>query len=225
MNRAQAKANTPSPLPAASVLRAGKRPRGMRSARRTAEAITLAVLLTLACADCSSGGNEEPSPTANHQAQPFGPGCSSIPRSGMGSFAEMSKDLVTTASAHLPMLTQWDHAVDEADMHRTLKEAQHITVFAPDNAAFAKIPKSRLTHLLENKGELRKTLLYHVVGHRITPDALSHSAFTTLSNGALLTSGSDQSFKVDGTAGIVCGNIQTVNANLYIIDGVLTPQP
>jgi uncharacterized surface protein with fasciclin (FAS1) repeats len=185
----------------------------------------MAVLLSVVCADCASGGNEEPSPTANHQAQPFGPGCSSIPRSGTGSFAEMSKDLVTDASAHLPMLSQWVHAVDEADMHRTLKEAQHITVFAPDNAAFAKVPKSQLAQLLENKAELRKTLLYHVVGHRITPDALSNSAFTTLSNGALLTSGSGQSFKVDGTANIVCGNIQTVNANLYIIDSVLSPQP
>ncbi len=197
----------------------------MRSACRTAQVVTMAMIAALVCANCSGAGDEEPSPTANHQAQPFGPGCSSIPRTGVGSFAEMSKDLVTTASSHLPMLTQWVHAVDEANMHRTLEEAQHITVFAPDNAAFGKIPAARLAHMLENKAELRATLLYHVVGHRITPDALSAGAVTTLGKGALVTSGSGQSFEVNGTANIVCGNIQTVNANLYIIDSVLSPQP
>ena len=46
---------------------------------------------------------------------------------------------------------------------------------------------------------------------------------TTLQGGTLTVAGSSEDFTVNGTGKVVCGNVQTSNATVYIIDGVLLP--
>jgi uncharacterized surface protein with fasciclin (FAS1) repeats len=61
-----------------------------------------------------------------------------------------------------------------------------------------------------------------VVGKTVTPDALTSGMFETLAKGTVRTSGSGQNFMVND-AKVVCGNVKTANATVYIIDTVLLP--
>ncbi|WUH98357.1 fasciclin domain-containing protein [Spirillospora sp. NBC_00431] len=156
--------------------------------------------------------------------QPFGPACSAVPASGKGSFSGMSTDPVATAASNNPVLSTLVGAVKQAGLADTLNSAQNITVFAPTNDAFKKIPKGTLDKVLADKEMLKGILTYHVVGQKITPGALSASSFKTLQSGALTTGGSGDSYTVGkDKANVVCGNVQTANATVYIIDTVLMP--
>ena len=96
-------------------------------------------------------------------------------------------------------------------------------MFAPDNAAFAKIPPATLKKLLANKAELTKILTYHVAPARYTPAQLSSgTAIKTLEGGMVTPAAMGTTYEVN-KANVVCGNVQTANATVYIIDTVLTP--
>jgi uncharacterized surface protein with fasciclin (FAS1) repeats len=156
--------------------------------------------------------------------QPFGPACSSVPKSGAGSFNGMAQDPVATAASNNPDLSTLVTAVKKAGLVDTLNNAKGITVFAPTNEAFAKIPKAQLDKVLGDKAMLTKILTYHVVGQKVTPAQLGSGSFASLEKDKVMTSGSGESFKVNDTANIVCGNVPTSNATVYIIDSVLMPK-
>lgn len=162
--------------------------------------------------------------SANDMDEPFGPGCSSVPKDGAGSFDGMAKDPVATAASNNPDLSTLVTAVKKAGLVDTLNNAKDITVFAPTNDAFAKIPKADLDKVLNDKAQLTKILTYHVAGEKITPDKLSDGTFKTLEGASLTTSGSGDSYKVNDSAKVVCGNVKTANANVYLIDTVLMPK-
>jgi uncharacterized surface protein with fasciclin (FAS1) repeats len=150
----------------------------------------------------------------------FGAGCASVPATGAGSFTGMST--ATAASAN-PVLSTLVTAVKKAGLVDTLNSAQNITVFAPDNAAFAKIPADTLDKILANKAELTKILTYHVVSGRNTPGQLAKGApLETLEGNTVQPELTGATYTVNG-AHVVCGNVQTANATVYIIDTVLTP--
>ena len=154
----------------------------------------------------------------------FGPGCSSVPASGAGSFSGMATAPVATAASANPVLSTLVAAVKAAGLVDTLNSASNITVFAPDNAAFAKIPASTLDSVLASKPELTKILTYHVVSGRYTPAQLaSGKTLKTLEGGTVTTAMSGGTYTVNG-ADVVCGNVQTANATVYIISSVLMPK-
>ncbi|WP_428956907.1 fasciclin domain-containing protein [Streptomyces sp. cg35] len=165
-----------------------------------------------------------PMASADDMDGPFGPACSSVPKDGAGSFDGMAKDPVATAASHNPDLSTLVTAVKKAGLVDTLNNAKDITVFAPNNEAFAKIPKADLDKVLNDKAQLTKILTYHVVGEKVTPDKLSDGNFKTLEGSMLTTSGSGEKYKVNDSANVVCGNVKTANANVYIIDTVLMPK-
>ncbi|MGW2787849.1 fasciclin domain-containing protein, partial [Streptomyces populi] len=88
----------------------------------------------------------------------------------------------------------------------------------------AKIPKATLDKVLNDKAQLTKILTYHVVGQKLAPKDLENGSFTTLEKSKLITSGSGESYTVNDSAKVVCGNVKTANANVYIIDTVLMPK-
>ena len=157
----------------------------------------------------------------------FGSGCASVPKSGSGSFTGMATAPVATAASANPLLSTLVTAVKAAGLVDTLNSAKNITVFAPDNAAFAKIPAATLKSLLANKAELTKILTYHVAGARYTPSQLaSGMAIKTLEGGTLSGSMMSGTYTVKATADsatVVCGNVQTANATVYIVNTVLMP--
>ncbi|MFR9799162.1 fasciclin domain-containing protein [Streptomyces sp. MS06] len=214
-------------------------------ARRTAVTLAAAAVLPLALSACSDNSSDsadsgtsakaaasatasgdamaDSGSTASAMDGPFGPACSAVPESGAGSFDGMAKDPVATAASNNPALSTLVSAVKKAGLVDTLNNAQNITVFAPTNDAFAKIPKATLDKVLNDKAELTKILTYHVVGQKLTPQDLQNGSFETLEKSKLTTSGSGESYTVNDSAKVVCGNVKTANANVYIIDSVLMP--
>ena len=134
----------------------------------------------------------------------------------------MSTDGVATAAANNPLLTTLVAAVKRAGLVDTLNNTQDITVFAPDNDAFSALGKTTLTKTLANKGKLTKALTTHVVKGRLASTDLA-GTHQTLSGSPITITGSGDDFTVNDNAHVVCGNIQTANATVYVIDHVLSP--
>ncbi|MFD3655652.1 fasciclin domain-containing protein [Streptomyces sp. NPDC058620] len=184
-----------------------------------AGALLVPLALVAAAPAAQAGSVAQAAPVA----EPFGPACSSLPPSGEGSAAGMADDPVATAASNNPELSTLVAAVEKAGLVDTLNNAKNITVFAPTNDAFEKIPKADLDKILNDKDQLTDLLTYHVVNEKVTVDKLPDGTFTTLQGGRLTTSGSGDSFKVNDSASIVCGDIATKNATVQLIDTVLTP--
>lgn len=201
----------------------------------------LAASLALAATACSSSGSSASSPAASSTSSApamasssasgssasamtdFGPACSSVPKTGAGSFTGMATAPVATAASANPVLSTLVTAVKKAGLVDTLNSANGITVFAPDNAAFAKIPAATLDKVLADKTELTKILTYHVASGRYTPAQLaSGTPIKTLEGGTVTPAMSGGTYTVNG-ADVVCGNVQTANATVYIISSVLMP--
>ncbi|GIF96461.1 fasciclin domain-containing protein [Catellatospora citrea] len=154
----------------------------------------------------------------------FGPACAGIPTdpANPGSLAMMAQQPVATAAAANPQLSTLVAAIQAGDLADTLNSAEAVTVFAPTNEAFAKIPKADLDKVLADKDMLKKILTYHVVSGKTAPDALA-GTHKTLEGQDITVTGSGTDFKVNDTAMIVCGNIQTRNGVVYLVDSVLMP--
>ncbi len=171
----------------------------------------------------SSSASAMPSSPGPASASDFGSGCASVPKSGAGSFSGMSTAPVATAASANPVLSTLVAAVKQADLVDTLNSAPNITVFAPANSAFAKIPSATLNSVLANKAELTKILTYHVAAGRYTPAELaSGKPIKTLEGATVKPSMSGGTYSVNG-AQVVCGNVQTANATVYIISTVMMP--
>ncbi len=154
---------------------------------------------------------------------PFGPACEQVPTTGQGSVTGMADDPVATAASNNPLLSTLVSAVTAANLGDTLNSADALTVFAPANSTFAAMDQSALqAAMADPTGALTKVLTYHVVQGRIAPDALA-GTHKTLEGQDLTVSGSGEDFTVNGSAKVVCGNVQTANATVYVIDGVLSP--
>jgi uncharacterized surface protein with fasciclin (FAS1) repeats len=191
---------------------------------------TLAGLALLAAGCSSSGGDPAPAgagatpPPPGTPRPELGPACSAVPASGAGSFMGMAQDPVATAASNNPVLSSLVGAVKEAGLVDTLNSADGITVFAPTDAAFSALPKATLdAAMADPKGLLTSVLAYHVVEGRLSPEMLA-GTHKTLQGGTIEITGSGESFKVNGQSSVVCGNVQTANATVYIIDNVLMPK-
>ncbi|MFE2293828.1 fasciclin domain-containing protein [Streptomyces sp. NPDC059452] len=164
-----------------------------------------------------------PSAQAEAPAEPFGPACASVPTEGAGSLEGMAKDPVATAASNNPELSTLVSAIEKADLVDTLNNAENITVFAPTNDAFEKIPQADLNALLNDKEELTKVLTYHVVGEKLTTQQLEDGTYKTLEGSDLTVKGSGTDFTVNDSSKIVCGNVPTANATVNLVDTVLMP--
>jgi uncharacterized surface protein with fasciclin (FAS1) repeats len=198
--------------------------------RRAAVAGVLGLaLLGAACTSNDTGTSTSqaaPPTTASSMTAsgPIGAACPTLPDSGPGSLDALAQDPVATAAANTPELSTLVTAVKQADLAGTLNSAQAITVFAPTNDAFAAVPKATLDQALgDPNGLLTTVLTYHVVPGQLTPDQLAGS-HKTLQGDTLQVTGSGQDYTVNGNSSIVCGNIKTANATVYLIDQVLLPK-
>lgn len=152
---------------------------------------------------------------------PFGPGCAGVPTSGEGSVEGMADDPVATAASNNPLLKTLVAAVTEAGLVDTLNSAEALTVFAPTDDAFAAIPKKDLNALLKDKEALTAVLTRHVIGERLSPEDVA-GELETLAGDTINVEGSGENFTI-GDATVVCGNVQTANATVYVVDQVLMP--
>jgi uncharacterized surface protein with fasciclin (FAS1) repeats len=152
----------------------------------------------------------------------FGSDCGMVPSTGMGSFHSMSMDPVVTAAAHNPLLTKFAAAVKKAGLTGELNSARGITIFAPDNDAFAKLHGSAMS-MLDNPANLAEILKFNVVKSRVTPDEFgSAKEFPTMAGDPIKLAKMGSVYEVN-TADVLCGNISTANATVYVINTVLEP--
>ena len=206
---------------------------------RTLRRASALAALALALAACSDGGTDSDAadsttaatttaaPTSEVPTGPFGPGCVGLPTQGEGSVEAIASQTVSTAASHIPALSSLVHAVEAAGLAASLDSQAGVTVFAPANVAFGAVPDDDLNALLHDTPRLTALLTHHVVAGRLTPDQLA-GTHTTLNNDAVTVEGSGEAFTVDGTvtqepAAVICGNVQTANATIYVIDQVLLP--
>ena len=197
---------------------------GAAACSSTSSSTTPAATPTSSSPMASSSSPMASSGSAASAMSDFGPGCSSVPKTGAGSFTGMATAPVATAASANPVLSTLVTAVKKAGLVDTLNAANGITVFAPENSAFAKIPAATLSSVLANKTELTQVLTYHVVSGRYTPAQLGAGmTLKTLEGGTVTTAMSGGTYTVNG-ANVVCGNVQTANATVYIISSVLMPK-
>jgi len=130
-------------------------------------------------------------------------------------------ELAGKAASSDPNLQGLVAAAQAAGVTATLDSKGPITVFAPDNQAFQAVETQLKS---ASKTDVKQLLEYHVVvGKRVTPAELASGTPLTTKLGPPLHPGkSGSTYTVNG-ADVVCGNIQTKNATVYIINKVLTP--
>jgi uncharacterized surface protein with fasciclin (FAS1) repeats len=209
---------------------------------RTGGIAAMALTLSLGLAACG-GDDAEPSSASEEtseapmeetpmdegssmddpEAQTYGAACGEVPTDGDGSFDGMATAPVASAASANPLLTTLVTAVTEAELVEPLNSAPALTVFAPANPAFEAIPKKDLDALLKDKEALTGVLTHHVVAEQIAPDQLS-GEYETLAGDTITINGEGEQATIgDEEAGVLCGNIPTANATVYVIDSVLMP--
>jgi uncharacterized surface protein with fasciclin (FAS1) repeats len=202
--------------------------------------VAVALASTLGLAACGSDSNGAGSNTSvapatspapansamNLSQDNFGAGCAAVPASGDGSFSGMAKDPAATAASHNPVLTTLVSAVSAAKLADTLNGPGPFTIFAPANDAFGKIDKTTLdTVLADPTGALTKILTYHVVaGQKLDANALVKAGIETTVNGGMVKITEENGTMMVNGAKVICGNVETANAKVFIIDSVLMPQ-
>jgi uncharacterized surface protein with fasciclin (FAS1) repeats len=170
-----------------------------------------------------------PAPAAmDPAAELVGPGCADYAAqnpTGPGSVTGMAQDPVAVAASNNPLLTTLTSAVSgklnpNVNLVDTLNGSE-FTVFAPTDAAFAKIDPATIETLKTDSDLLSSILTYHVVPGQASPAQVIGS-HKTVQGGEVNVTGGGNAIKVND-ASVVCGGVRTANATVYLIDTVLMP--
>ncbi|MEV0711648.1 fasciclin domain-containing protein [Nocardia aurea] len=176
----------------------------------------------------SSAASTTMAPASGAAANLVGPGCAAYAEqvpSGPGSVNGMAQDPVAVAASNNPLLTTLTAAVSgqlnpQVNLVDTLNGGQ-FTVFAPTDAAFAKVDPATVETLKTDSATLTKILTYHVVPGQIAPDKIAGTHKTVEGADVVVTRSGDD-IKV-ANATVICGGVKTANATVYLIDTVLVP--
>jgi uncharacterized surface protein with fasciclin (FAS1) repeats len=140
-----------------------------------------------------------------------------------GAVANRESNIVQTAAGAGQFKTLLKLA-KQAGLVGTLEGKGPLTVFAPTDAAFAKVPKATLAALAHNRKELRAVLLYHVVKGKITAAQLVKRHSVKTLNGQSLTVRVKNGVVTVGGIRVIKANIPASNGVIHVIDGVLIPR-
>ena len=135
-----------------------------------------------------------------------------------GAFAQDIVDVAAKAGNFNTLVT----AVKAAGLVDTLKGPGPFTVFAPTDAAFAKVPKAKLDALLADKAALTKVLTYHVVPAKVMAADVKAGKVKTV-EGQELTVTTKGGVMVDN-AKVVATDVAASNGVIHAIDTVLMPK-
>lgn len=133
------------------------------------------------------------------------------------------KDIVDTAVAAGSFNTLAT-ALQAAGLVETLKGPGPFTVFAPTDAAFAKLPAGTVEALLKDKTKLSAILTYHVVAGKVeAADVVKLTSAKTVNGQSVTIKVMGDTVHVDG-ATVTAADIQTSNGVIHVIDTVLMPK-
>lgn len=138
--------------------------------------------------------------------------------------AKPTKNIVQVAASN-PQFSTLVSLVKEAGLVKTLSGKGPFTVFAPTNAAFAKVPAETLAALKADPAKLRAVLTYHVVPGNV-PAAkvvtLSGKSVKTAEGSTVRVMVKGKTVKVNG-ATVIKTDIKASNGTIHVINGVLIP--
>jgi uncharacterized surface protein with fasciclin (FAS1) repeats len=205
----------------------------IRTSRRRLSAGSLIAAAALVCsAGIASATTEPPSepmgsePTTSEPmaAGPVGAACAAVPTEGEGSVSGMADDPVGAASNN-PLLSTLVAAVSAAGLVDTLNTGGPFTVFAPINTAFDKIEPATLEGVLADTDALTGILTYHVLPEQLSgADLVAGGTFATVNGAELTVAQVNDTLVVNGgAAAVLCGDVPTANATVFLIDSVLMP--
>ena len=136
--------------------------------------------------------------------------------------APMAKDIVDTAIAD-GRFTTLVAAIQAAGLVDALKAEGPFTVFAPTDAAFAKLPAGTVEGLLADKAKLTAVLTYHVVPGRLTAADVAKARSLKTVQGGSLTVEASKGVKLDG-ATVIVADVAASNGVIHAIDTVVLPR-
>jgi uncharacterized surface protein with fasciclin (FAS1) repeats len=139
----------------------------------------------------------------------------------LAAVSAQAKDIVDTAVAAGSFNTLAT-ALQAAGLVDTLKGKGPFTVFAPTDAAFAKVPKADLDALLKDKAKLTAVLTYHVVAGKVLSKDIKPGKVKTV-QGSELTIGTTGGVTVDA-AKVTTADVLADNGVIHVIDTVLIPK-
>ena len=133
-------------------------------------------------------------------------------------------DIVATAKAS-GQFTTFLKAAEATNLTSLLRDNQNLTVFAPTDAAFAALPAGELDKLMlpENKAQLQKVLIYHVINAKVPASEFkgaTRKAATVAGPSVELAGGA--TLKVND-AEIVQADVMATNGIIHVVDRVLMP--
>jgi len=134
----------------------------------------------------------------------------------------LAKDIVQTAQDNGNFGTLVV-ALKEAGLVATLKGAGPFTVFAPTDAAFAKIPKDQLDALLKDKARLTKVLTYHVVPGNVMAKDVKPGMVKSVEGQSITIKSEGGKVMVDNAV-VTMTDVKADNGVIHVIDTVILPQ-
>ena len=137
-------------------------------------------------------------------------------------FAQSQTDIVDTAVA-AGQFTTLAKALQVAGLVDTLKGPGPFTVFAPTDAAFAKLPAGTLDALLKDPAKLKQVLLYHVVAGSVPASAVIKLTSAKTVEGENVTIKVSGSTVMVNNATVVKADVMASNGIIHVIDTVLLP--
>ncbi len=210
-----------------------------RTARGALLAATVVLVVGGAVTGCSADSGTDDAAARSTAATssapatatgPIGPGCDQLVDPA-GAPAAVETLPAGTALSATPLLSTLASVASTANLTAALDAQAEITVLAPANAAFDAIPADQLNALVADLPRLTSVLQHHVISGRLGPEELVGEHTTLLGDTVTVTGSAqapvvsaDQTVLGAAEATVVCGNVPTANAVVYVVDQVLSPE-
>lgn len=142
---------------------------------------------------------------------------------GSGAARPAATGTITQTAAASPQFSTLVSLLQKAGLAKTLAGKGPYTVFAPTNAAFAKVPKATLDALAADPAKLKAVLLYHVVKGRVpAAKVVKLASVKTLEGQTAAVSVMGAKVTIGG-APVVKTDVKATNGVIHVIDRVLLP--
>lgn len=156
----------------------------------------------------------------NRRAWLLAPIAAAVLASGCATMSQPKNIVDTAASA--PEFSTLAKLINDAGLADTLKGAGPFTVFAPTNAAFAKLPAKTLADIAADKERLKAVLTYHVVSGNLTAAEVKPGNVKTV-QGANVALSKAGTFVTVEDAVVTRADIKAANGVIHAVDTVLIP--
>ncbi|MEV7023405.1 fasciclin domain-containing protein [Kitasatospora sp. NPDC093558] len=181
-------------------------------------ALALALAPLTGCSGVGVGGAGPVAVAPPPPEKAFGQACAALSGNGPGSADGMGSTPLLTAIDQTKDLSQLSALVKTAKAKDIFDSMENVTVFAPNDAAFAKLPEDQKKALATQPGagDLVRKL---IVVRDLRKDDLQDKQYNTLQGAVIKATGSGEDYRIGG-AQVLCGSIKTANARLAILDTV-----